>query len=74
MSARVRSIFEPYFALNDSFPIGKRRVQKVVKELASRARISVSVTPHVPAIRLPASFSVKAARLRLSKRFLVTTA
>ncbi len=47
MSPRVRAIFEPYFALNDTFPVGVRRGQKIVKEIANRARISVEVTPHV---------------------------
>ncbi len=43
----MRAIFEPYFALNDTFPVGIRRGQKIVKEIANRARISVEVTPHV---------------------------
>lgn len=33
MSARVRTIFEPYFALNERFPVGVRRAQEVVKEV-----------------------------------------
>lgn len=47
MSPRVRAVFEPYFALHDSFPVGPRRVQKLVKQLANRAMISADVTPHV---------------------------
>ena len=46
MSIRVRTIFEPYFALNDSFPFGVRQTQKVVKRIANRARLSETVTPH----------------------------
>ncbi len=47
MSPRVRAIFEPYFALHDSFPVGIRRAQKIVKALANRAHISQEVSPHV---------------------------
>ena len=46
-SPRVRAIIEPYFALNDSFPIGPRRAQKLVKAVANRARLSKPVTPHI---------------------------
>ena len=47
MSMRVRALLEPYFALNDHFPVGPRRVQKLVKEVANRAKLSQEVTPHV---------------------------
>ena len=47
MSLRVRALLEPWFALNDRFPVGPRRVQKIVKEIANRAKISREVTPHV---------------------------
>jgi integrase/recombinase XerD len=47
MSLRVRTLLEPWFALNDRFPVGPRRVQKIVKEIANRAKISREVTPHV---------------------------
>ncbi len=47
MSLRVRALLEPWFALNDHFPVGPRRVQKIVKEIANRAKISREVTPHV---------------------------
>ena len=47
MSVRVRAIFEPYFALNDSFPVGVRRAQKIVKQVANEARLTVEITPHV---------------------------
>jgi len=46
-SPRVRAIMEPYFALNDKFPVGTRMVQKRVKALANDAKISKEVTPHV---------------------------
>lgn len=47
MSLRVLALLEPWFALNDRFPVGPRRVQKIVKEIANRAKISREVTPHV---------------------------
>ena len=47
MSLRVRALLEPWFALNDRFPVGPRRVQKIVKEIANRVKISREVTPHV---------------------------
>ena len=47
MSKRVRALLEPFFALNQEFPVGARQVQKIVKRVANRARISRDVTPHV---------------------------
>ena len=47
MSNRVQSLLEHYFAINEKFPIGPRQVQKVVKEIANRAQISKTVTPHI---------------------------
>ncbi len=47
MSARVQALLEPYFALHDKWFVGERQVQKVVKQIANRAQISVPVTPHV---------------------------
>ncbi len=47
MSMRVRALLEPYFALNDHFPVDPRRVQKLVKEVANRTKLSRDITPHV---------------------------
>lgn len=47
MSRRVQALLEPYFAINEKWFIGPRQVQKIVKEVANRARISQQVTPHV---------------------------
>ena len=47
MSKRVQSLLEHYFAINTKFPIGARQVQKIVKEVANRAKISKTVTPHI---------------------------
>ena len=47
MSKRVQSLFEHYFAIHNKFPIGIRRIQKIVKEIANKAQISQMVTPHL---------------------------
>ena len=47
MSKRVQSLLENYFAINDKFPVGTRQVQKIVKEIANRVRISKAITPHI---------------------------
>ncbi|QDV39135.1 tyrosine-type recombinase/integrase [Tautonia plasticadhaerens] len=47
MSPRVRRLLEAYFALEQQFPLGKRRAQDLVKEVANRAGIAREVTPHV---------------------------
>jgi integrase/recombinase XerD len=47
MSKRVQSLFEHYFAIHNKFPIGIRRIQKIVKEIANKAQISQIVTPHI---------------------------
>lgn len=47
MSRRVQALLEPYFSLHEAWFIGPRQVQKIVKRVAGRARISQDVTPHV---------------------------
>ena len=47
LSQRVRKLLEAHFALDQEFPIGKRRAQDLVKAVANRAGISKEVTPHV---------------------------
>ena len=47
LSARVRTILEPYFALNDRWFVGARQAQKIVKRVANRAQMTREVTPHV---------------------------
>ena len=47
ISKRVNALLEHYFAINDSFPVGVRQVQKIVKQIANRAKITQEVTPHV---------------------------
>ena len=66
MSARVRTIFEPYFALNDEFPVAIRRAQKIVKT-APVYRPKSHRTFCVTRLRL--SICRKAARLPPSRRY-----
>ena len=47
LSARVRALLEPYFALNDRWFVGTRQAQKIVKRVANRAKLTREVTPHV---------------------------
>ena len=47
MSPRVQALLEHYFAINDKWPVGSRQVQKIVKEIANRAKLTKAVTPHI---------------------------
>jgi len=47
MSKRVQALLEPYFAMNDSWFVGERQIQKLVKVVSNRAQITSVVTPHV---------------------------
>ena len=47
MSKRIQPLMEHYFAVHETWFIGKRQVQKIVKRLANRAKITQDVTPHV---------------------------
>jgi integrase/recombinase XerD len=47
LSRRLQALLEPYFALHERWFVGPRQVQKIVKRVAERARISQQVTPHV---------------------------
>ena len=47
MSNRVRALLEHYYAINEHFPVGPRQVQKIVKGIANKAKITKQVTPHI---------------------------
>ncbi|QGP63336.1 Tyrosine recombinase XerD [Piscirickettsia salmonis] len=47
MSKRVQTLLEHYFAINNKWPVGVRRAQKIVKEIANKAKISQAVSPHI---------------------------
>ena len=70
MSPRVRTIFEPYFALHDSFPVAVRRVQKVVRSVENRARITADVSPHVLRHTFATMFLAKGGSLAALKKIL----
>ena len=70
MSTRVRTVFEPFFALNEKFPVGTRQAQKVVKQIANRAQISANVTPHVLRHTFATLFLQKGGSLAALKKIL----
>ena len=79
MSNRVQSLLEHYFAITDKFPIGPRQVQKIVKEIANRAKISKTVTPHIlrhtfATLALQKGISISAVQKILGHDKLSTTA
>ncbi len=47
MSKRVQTLLEHYFAIHDKWPVGARQVQKIVKNVANKAQISQTITPHI---------------------------
>jgi integrase/recombinase XerD len=47
MSRRIQPLMEHYFAMHNTWFVGPRQVQKVVKRIANRAQITQDVTPHV---------------------------
>lgn len=47
MSPRIQPLIEGHFALHDSLGIGVRAIQRLVKRVANKARVSRLVTPHV---------------------------
>jgi len=47
MSRRIQPLMEHYFAMHETWFVGPRQVQKIVKRVANRAKITQEVTPHV---------------------------
>ena len=47
MSKRVQTLFEHYFAINNFWPVGIRRGQLIVKQIANKAKLSKNITPHI---------------------------
>lgn len=70
MSVRVRAIFEPYFAIHDSFPVGVRSAQKTVKTVANRACMSAEVTPHILRHTFATLFLAKGGSIAALKKIL----
>jgi integrase/recombinase XerD len=79
LSPRVRALLEPYFALNDTWFVGTRQSQKIVKRVANRAQLAREVTPHVlrhtwAALALQKGISLAAVQKILDHDRLTTTA
>lgn len=66
MTDRIQPLLESYYALNDSFILKQRQMQRIVKEVANRARIKKEVTPHV----LRHTFAVTVVQKGISTRTL----
>ena len=47
MSARVRRLIEHHYSMEDSFGVGSRQIERIVKIVANRAGIAKPVSPHV---------------------------
>ena len=79
VSARVRALLEPYFALHEQWFVGVRQTQKIVKRVANRALLTQNVTPHVlrhtwATLALQKGFSLAAVQKILGHDRLTTTA
>ena len=79
MSPRVQALIAPYFALNDRWFVGPRQVQRMVKDVANRARVSRKITPHVlrhtwATLTLQRGLSIAAVQKILGHERLSTTA
>ena len=55
---RIQPLIEGYFALHETFRFSTRTIQRMLKRIANRARISRVVSPHV----LRHTFAVTATR------------
>lgn len=62
LSPRIQPLIEGHLALHDQFGISARTIQRLIKQIANRAKISRSVTPHV----LRHTFAVTAVQKGLS--------
>ena len=79
ISRRIQPLIEHYFAIHDSWFVGPRQVQKIVKRIANRAQIPQQVTPHVlrhtfATLALQRGISLAAIQKILGHERLTTTA
>jgi integrase/recombinase XerD len=47
MTTRVARLIEHHYTMEDTFGITKRQIERIVKNVANRARIAKPVSPHV---------------------------
>jgi integrase/recombinase XerD len=66
LSSRVQPLLEGHLGLHDQMQLGVRTIQRMVKEVANRAHIRRTVTPHV----LRHTFSVACIQKGISTRAL----
>jgi len=62
LSSRIQPLIEGHFSLHETLGVGVRTIQRLLKRVANRARISRKVTPHV----LRHTFSVTAVQKGIS--------
>jgi len=62
LSSRVQPLLEGHFALHDTLGMSPRTIQRLMKEIANKAHIARTVTPHV----LRHTFSVTAVQKGIS--------
>ena len=62
LTARVQPLIEGHFSLHEVLGMGPRTIQRIVKRVANRARISRPVSPHV----LRHTFAVTAVQRNIS--------
>ncbi len=62
MTSRIQALIENHLATHDTLGMTKRTVQRIVKRVANRAKISRPVSPHV----LRHTFSVTAIQKGIS--------
>ena len=66
MTERVRRLMEYHFAENNNIGLGKRTIERIVKQVADKAGIIKPVTPHV----LRHTFAVNCIKKGISTRAL----
>jgi integrase/recombinase XerD len=79
MSRRIQPLLEHYFALHDKWFVGPRQVQKIVKNVANKAKLTQQVTPHIlrhtfATLALQKGISLAAVQKALGHDRLATTA
>lgn len=78
LSPRVITLLEHHFAIHNHWPVGTRQVQKIVKLIANKAKITRTVTPHIlrhtfATLALQKSISLAAVQKILGHERLSTT-